>query len=81
MPTKKEVASELAREIKVRQKGYPAMIQAQLLHPDHARNQIDRITTAFEVIEAMTESEFAAFQKRSKESTLNTAIQATLKLI
>ena len=81
MPTKKEVANEIARELKMRQKAYPGMIQAQILHPDHARNQVDRLTAAFEVIEVMTESEFAAFQKRFKESTLNTAIQATLKLL
>ena len=80
MPTKKEVASELAREIKVRQKGYPQMIQAQLLHPDHAHNQMVRINSAFAVIEAMTESEFADLLKRFKESKPSVDTQATLKL-
>lgn len=68
MPSRKEVASELGREIIMRRKVYPALIQEKKLHQDHAQKQMLRLAVALEVIEAMTDEEFTALLKRYQDS-------------
>lgn len=68
MPSKKEVTSELGREIIMRRKVYPGLIQQQKLHPDHAKKQMERLCAALEVIGVMTDDEFSNLLKRHQES-------------
>jgi len=65
---RKEVLNELGREVIMRRKVYPALIQEKKLHPEHAQNQMQRLVAAMEVIGAMTDAEFAALRKRYQES-------------
>lgn len=78
MPSRKEVASELGREIIMRRKVYPALIQEKKLHPEHAQKQMLRIAAALEVIEAMTDEEFTALLKRYQENKEGEVKQGSL---
>lgn len=78
MPSRKEVVSELAREFDLRKKVYPAKIQAQELHAQHAQNQIGRLVAAMKVLNAMTDDEFANLLKRHEESKEGGAKQGAL---
>lgn len=54
----------MVREIGMRQRVYPGMIQKGTLHPDHAKRQLERITTAAKILELMTDKEFEEILKR-----------------
>lgn len=78
MPSRKEVASELGREIIMRRKVYPGLIQEKKLHPEHAQKQMLRLAAALEAIEAMTDEEFTALLKRYQENKEGVAKQGSL---
>lgn len=67
MANRKEVISELSREIIMRRKVYPGLIQQQKLHTEHAKNQLHRLCAALEVLDVMTDDEFADLQKRFQD--------------
>ena len=75
---RKEVLNELGREVIMRRKVYPALIQEQKLHPQHAQNQLGRLVIAMKILSAMTDIEFSDLLKRHEESKENGVIQTEL---
>lgn len=66
---KDEVQNEIGRELGMRKKVYPAQIQSGKLNKVIAEKQMARMTTAWSVLEAMTEQEFQDLLKRYEDKT------------
>lgn len=66
---KDEVQNEIGRELGMRKKVYPAQIQSGKLNKVIAEKQMNQMTAAWSVLEAMTEQEFQDFLKRYEEQT------------
>lgn len=75
---KQEAQNEVGRELDLRKKHYPRWIQAQTLHPDHAKRQMERMTAVWCVLEAMTEKEFQDLLERYNNLSNTGAQQLSL---
>ena len=62
----KDLQTEVARELVMRNKKYPEWIQSGFLKKEVAQRQFDRMKAVSTVLNVMTEREFQAFLKRAE---------------
>lgn len=69
----KDIQSEVARELIMRNKKYPEWINSGFLNKDHAQRQFDRMKTVSLILGSMTEREFQDLLKRATDPKKNEA--------
>lgn len=67
----KDIQSEVARELGMRNKKYPEWIQSGLLNKAVAERQFERLKTVALLLGAMTEREFQDFLNRALDPKKN----------
>lgn len=67
----KDLQSEVARELVMRNKKYPEWINSGFLNKDHAQRQFDRMKTVSLILGTMTEREFQDFLTRALDPKKN----------
>lgn len=71
MSTLKDLQTEVARELVMRNKKYPEWIQSGLLNKDVANRQFERLKAVSLLLGAMTEREYQDLLKRATDPKKN----------